>query len=108
MVGLTPLVLAAVVMAVAVALTTLVRLLTRGLGFSAEQPAVIITLSIGLVVATAAYVIASRRALRKVAAWQREGSSAQATAALWALAFTAVVVLVPVLLAVVLPQHPAP
>jgi len=40
--------------------------------------------------------------------WQRDGTTRQANAASWALTATALIIVLPVLLAIILPQHPAP
>jgi len=47
-------------------------------------------------------------ALRQVDSWQRAGDASPATVTLWSLGATALLVLLPVLLAWLLPQHPAP
>jgi hypothetical protein len=44
--------------------------------------------------------------LRRVAAWQGDGTVHQATGALCALGITVLLVLLPLVLAVLLPQHP--
>jgi hypothetical protein len=46
--------------------------------------------------------------LRRVAAWQQAGAAVQADAALWALGATSLVIVIPILLAILLPQHPFP
>jgi hypothetical protein len=46
--------------------------------------------------------------MRHVALWQQEAAELQARATLWALVITALIVMLPVVLAVVVPQHPAP
>lgn len=107
--GLTPLALLAIVVAVTVALTKLVLQLTISQAFlNVEQPAVVFVFGFGVVIAAVVYTIACVRALRRTGAWQREGSRTKANAALWALTLTAIVVLAPVLVAIALPQHPAP
>jgi hypothetical protein len=52
--------------------------------------------------------MACRRALARIHAWQLAGQRRAAAAAMITLCMTAVFVLLPVLLATMLPQHPAP
>ena len=66
------------------------------------------TLIAGLVLAIVVIAIAVWRVLRRVAAWQQAGAAVQANAALWALGATALVIVIPILLAILLPQHPFP
>jgi hypothetical protein len=105
--GLIPLGLLLLIVAVTVLLTALARQLFASSGFFAQQQAAVIVLIAGLVVALAVYIIAVVRTLRSITAWQRGGVGGQARAALLALGVTALVVLLPVVLAIVLPQHPA-
>ncbi|SRR6266496_5316934 len=107
-VGLIPLGLLLLIGAVTVLLTALARQIVASSGFFAQQQASVIVLIVGLVVALVAYVIAIVRTLRWVKVWQRGGAGGQARATLLALRFSALVVLLPVVLAIVLPQHPAP
>jgi uncharacterized membrane protein len=108
LVGFIPLGLLLLIGAVTILLTALARQLVASSGFFAQQQASVIVLIAGLVVALVVYIIAIVRALRSITAWQRSGVSGQARAALLALGFTALVVLLPVVLAIVLPQNPAP
>ena len=108
LIGLIPLGLLLLIGAVTVLLTALVRQLVASSGFFAQQQASIIVLIAGLVVALAVFIIAIVRTMRNITLWQRGGAVDQARAALLALGFTALVVLLPVVLAIVLPQNPAP
>jgi ABC-type bacteriocin/lantibiotic exporter with double-glycine peptidase domain len=108
LVGLIPLGLLLLVVAVTVLLTALARQLVASSGFFAQQRASVIVLIAGLVVALVVYVVAIVRTLRWVKVWQRGGASGQARATLLALGFSALVVLLPVVLAIMLPQNPAP
>jgi uncharacterized membrane protein YidH (DUF202 family) len=108
LIGLIPLGLLAGIVALGVIATTLVRQLVAGSGFFVQQQAALITLIAGLILAIAIYAVALWRILRRVAAWQQDGKKAQASATLWALGATALIVVLPVLLALLLPQHPAP
>ncbi len=105
--GLMPL-LSLALFGLALLLTAGVRIATAEQGFFAQQRYAVIVLGIGLALATIAYGLLCRAALRRARAWLVEGSGRAATAAYWALGATALVVLLPVLLAVLLPQHPAP
>lgn len=107
-VGWIPLGLLAVMVAITIALTGLGRQLFADLGFFAQQQASLIVLIAGLLLACAIYVVAFWRTLQRVSIWQQEGKRAQANATLWTLAATALIVVIPVLLAVLWPQHPAP
>ena len=106
--GLIPLGLLIVIVAVTVALTALARQLFVGSGFFAQQQAAVIVLIAGLLLACIVYAVALWRTLRSVSIWQQEEKRAQASAALWVLGATALIVVVPVLLVLLLPQHPAP
>lgn len=106
--GLGPLVLLAVFVVLAAVLTALARQLAAGSGFFAQQQAVLGTLIAGLVLAIVVFAIAVWRVLRRVVAWQRAGAVVQAKAALWALGATALVIVLPILLGLLLPQYPAP
>jgi uncharacterized membrane protein len=108
LVGLIPLGLLLLVVAITVLLTALARQLLASSGFFAQQQASVIVLIAGLVVALVVYIIAIVRSMRNITLWQRSGAAGQARAALLALGCTALVVLLPVVLAIVLPQNPAP
>ena len=106
--GFIPLGLLLLVAVMTVLLTALVRQLVASSGFFAQQQASVIVLIVGLLVALVIYIIALVRTLRKITSWQRNSMIHQARAALLALGVAALVVLLPVILAIVLPQNPAP
>jgi hypothetical protein len=108
LIGLIPLGLLAVIVLLAVVTTALAREVTAGGGFYAQQEAALITLVVGLVLAVVVFAIACWRVLHHVGLWQKAGEAVQAAATLWTLGCTALVVLSPILLALLLPQHPAP
>ncbi len=108
LIGLIPLGLLAGVVLIAVVATALARELTAGGGFYIQQQAALITLIVGLVLAIVVFAIACWRVLYQVALWQKAGVVVQAAATLWTLGFTALVIISPILLAILLPQHPAP
>lgn len=106
--GSIPLGLLLLIVAITILLTALVRQLVASSGFFVQQQASLIVLIAGLVVALIVYIIAIVRTLKSVTTWQRSSAFGQARAALLALGLTALIVLLPVVLAIVLPQHPAP
>ena len=108
LVGLIPLGLLAGVIVLALAITRLIREVVATAGFFVQQQASLITLITGLILAIAVYVVSIWLTLRRVAAWQREGAADRARSTLWTLGVTALVVVLPVVVAIVLPQHPAP
>ncbi len=108
LIGLVPLGLLIGIVVVSLLLTALAHQIFAASGFFAQQQASVIVLIVGLVLAVAVYAVATWRVLRRVGIWQQERAAIQARAALWVLAVTALVVVVPVLLALLLPQHPAP
>ena len=108
LVGFIPLGLLLLVVAITVLLTALARQLVASSGFFVQQQASMIVLIVGLVVALVVYIIAIVRTMRNITSWQRSGADGQARAALLALGFTVLIVLLPVVLAIVLPQNPAP
>ena len=105
--GLIPLGLLLLIVAITLLLTALARQLVASSGFFAQQQASVLVLIAGLVVALVVYVVAIVRTLRWVKVWQRGGAGDQARATLLALGFSALVVLLPMVLAIVLPQNPA-
>ena len=107
LIGLAPLLALVVVAAASVVLTIVARQLTLGQGFFVEQRITALVLGAGLALAALVYVIGCVRTLRRARAWQAAGDAARAAGTLWALGITAVLVVVPVVVAVLLPQHPA-
>ena len=108
LVGLVPLGLLALIIVVALALAALARQLTAASGFYTQQQAALIILIAGFILALIVYVVAIVLTMRRIAAWQENGIAVQARAALWSLGITALIVILPLLLAILLPQHPAP
>ncbi len=108
LVGLIPLGLLVVVLALVLAITALTRQLLATSGFFVQQEWVLIVLIAGMVLAIVVYAGSIWRILRRVATWQQAGMRGQARFALWALGATALVVIIPVLLTLLLPQRPAP
>ena len=108
LVGLIPLGLLAGVVVITLLVTALARQLVAGSGFFVQQQTALITLIVGLILAIVVYAVAIWRVLRHVKIWQQDGTITQANAALWALTATALITVMPVVLAIILPQHPAP
>ena len=108
LIGFVPLALLVVIVVIALAVTALIRQFFASSGFFVEQQAVLITLITGLIIALVIFVVSIVLTLRRVAAWQKIGAKKPSNAALWALGITTLIVFLPVLLAIVLPQSPAP
>ncbi|PWT70221.1 MAG: hypothetical protein C5B60_12440 [Chloroflexi bacterium] len=106
--GLEPLVPLLLTVMVTLGLAWLARQITAGAGFYTQQWADGIIVVLGILGGALALAGFSARVLRQVRAWQESGLSAQAGAALWGLVAVALVVVLPVLLAIAIPQHPAP
>ncbi len=94
---LAPLLIAAGMVILTVLLTAVVRTLSASQGFLVERELAVTVLVVGLALTALAYGLACYRLFRR-------GRSVD----MIALRITALVVLIPVLLAIVLPQHPAP
>lgn len=106
--GFTPIALLLILVALSMLATTGVRVATAGLGFGAQHPILVIVLAGGLVIGAITYTVSCVRVLRRLSAWQRAGATVRASGALWALGIGAVILLVPLILAALWPQHPAP
>jgi hypothetical protein len=105
--GLAPVALLAAVGALAVLATTLARTVTAGEPFLTQQPLLVSTFGIGLFVAFGAWIAGCVWALGRARTWGRTGAPLAAAATFWALSASALVTVLPVLLAVLIPQHPA-
>lgn len=108
LVGLAPLGALIVMVLLTVLLTVLARLLFADAGFFAQQQATVIVLIAGLILSIAGFGLVVWRVLRHVALWQLIEAKARARAALWTLGVSALVIVMPLLLAFLLPQHPFP
>jgi hypothetical protein len=106
-VGLTPAAFLYVGAVAAYLLTSLVRVVTTGLGFLTQLPIVNVAITICLLLLAVGYVFVAVWAFRQAKAWREAGEPTAATATLWGLDVSALLVLVPVLVAILLPQHPA-
>ena|SRR5947209_6425917 len=106
--GLRPLALLVAILIVTLLLDMLIRMLDVAAGFFVQQNIALTTAIVGFGAAIVVYIIAIVRTLKHVETWQQEGATKPARLALWSLGITALVVVLPVLVAIVLPQHPAP
>lgn len=99
--GLIPLEVLFIAIVLTLALTSMVLLLTTSLAFYVREQVMMVLAVSGLVVTVAAYGIGCIAAMRRIKRWQQTGMSNEARGALWTLAATALLVLLPLLLAVV-------
>lgn len=106
--GLMPLIRLVVLLALAVILPLIARLVLGGQGFATQQEVAVIALVVMLLIAAIVYTISLVGVFRRMREWRESGKWASATAALWALVATALIVVLPVIVAVLWPQHPAP
>ncbi|HEY7021576.1 MAG TPA: hypothetical protein VH349_10700 [Ktedonobacterales bacterium] len=86
---------------------TLMRVATTGLGFLTQLPILNVTSMLCLVALAVGFTLVSVRAFRRARRWRQDGETTAANAALWGLVVSALLVFVPVLVAILLPQHPA-
>jgi hypothetical protein len=108
LVGGLPIALFAVLASATLLLATLARTLTVSSGFFVQQQAALIVLVVGGLLAAVGYVVAIIWAWRHLHHWFLAGASAPWIGALAVLAVTVLLVLLPLILAFVVPQHPAP
>lgn len=106
--GLTPLIRLIVLFAIALALQTIIRFALSSQSFAAQQEVEVIALAAMLLMAAIVYAASLVGVFRRMRAWRESGYAAQATAALWMLVVTALIVTLPVIVAALWPQHPAP
>jgi hypothetical protein len=106
-VGLTPAAFFYLGILVGFGVVSLLRLATNGLGFLTQLPILNVTSLLCVVALAVGVTLVSVRVFRQARRWREVGETTAANAVLWGLAASALLVLVPVLLAVLLPQHPA-
>jgi hypothetical protein len=106
--GLVPLVILAGFSVITLALTLATKQIADGIDFATRDWLVAGTIIIGLIASAVAYIVALVATFRRWRTQAREGDNAGATGMLWALIVTALVVVVPVVVAALVPQHPAP
>lgn len=106
--GIAPACLVVVILAIAIGLAALARLVTASLTFDVQQLTTLIVVAVGLLAAACVYAVLCVRALRQVGRWQRAGAAARARGALIGLWLSALIMVLPLLAAALFPQHPAP
>ena len=106
--GLIPLLLLAIIVIVTLLITAFARQWVASSGFFRQQQVALIVLIAGFILAILAFAIAIWRVSEQIKDWQQDGLVKPGRAALWALGITVLIVLLPVVLAIVLPQNPAP
>ena len=106
--GLIPLLLLAILVVATIFVTAFVRQSASGSGFFVWERDALITLIMGMVLALIVYIVALLLVLRTTTRWVQGRLTIRSAAALWTLACTALIVLLPVIIAVLLPQSPAP
>lgn len=110
-VGGIPLALALIMAGLAAGGAALIRALIGPAGadgFLAWQGATTAIWCGGLLLAAIVYGVAAALALRRAATWRRAGLTRRAAAVHWSLLVVALLLLAPVILALALPQYPAP
>ncbi len=106
--GLAPAALVALTVAMGAAVTALARVIASPSGFLIWQWVAVAVWGVSLLIAAIVYIVSARLALRNAAAWQRMGLTTPSTIAYGALVVSALLMLLPMILGVTLPQHPAP
>lgn len=106
--GIVPLLALALLVTVTLIVTALVRQSFQNAGFFVWQQNALIALIAGMVLALLVYIVLLVLVIRTVARWQNNGLTLRRASTLWTLVITACIVLLPVLIAVLLPQSPAP
>jgi hypothetical protein len=86
---------------------SLLRVATSGLGFLTQLPVLNVASVLCLVALAVGLTLVSVRVFRQAQRWRESGETTAATAVLLGLAASALLVLIPVLVAIMLPQHPA-
>lgn len=108
LVGGAPIALLATIFGAALLISLFARMLTASGGFFAQQQATLIVLVVGSALAALGYISAIIWAWR----WQRRqylaGAITSTRGALTSLVLTSLLMLLPLILAAVLPPHPAP
>ncbi len=106
--GLMPLVILAAVLGVFWEISAIARLFATPYGIDAIQRAELATVGGGLAVGFVIFLITAIRTLQGVRERHRASAHLEATITLACFAFTLLILLMPLLLALAQPQHPAP
>ena len=86
---------------------SLMRVATTGLGFLTQLPILNVMSVLCLVALAVGFTLVSVRVFRQARKWRQDGETPAANAVLWGLGLSALLVLIPMLVAILLPQHPA-
>ncbi len=105
--GLTPVGLFAGSAIVTVALTALARVLFTPAGYDIQKPFELGLTAIGFISAIVLYIISVRRTWLSAKTLEEQGLAQRAQRLRWTLVAGSLLLLVPFLLGIVLPQHPA-
>jgi hypothetical protein len=105
--GLAPALFFYVGILVGFGVVSLLRVATSGLGFLTQLPVLNVTSMLCLVALAVGFTLVSVRVFRGARVRREAGETTAANAVLWGLAASVLLVLVPVLVAILLPQHPA-
>jgi hypothetical protein len=106
--GLLPLVILVALLALFWEASVIGRLFATPYGIDAVQRTEMVTAGGGLVVALIVYLISMTRTLQGVREHQKSGSQLEASVTLTVLIFCIIVTLIPLFIALMMPQHPAP
>ena len=107
-IGLIPLGLLVATIGLSIGFAILARLVSVPAGFLVWRWIVEGIWVGGLVIAAVVFLYATFRVLRVANRWQRVRLQSQASGVFWALGISALLILLPLLIAVMLPQQPAP
>lgn len=106
--GLLPLTVLGVTVSATFVIVALTRQSIPASAFVAQQQADLRVLLIGSLIVLLAFALAVLFLLRRIARWQKQGLVHRARISLWLLVATAAIIVLPVVIAVLLPQQPAP
>jgi hypothetical protein len=106
-VGLAPAALLYVGILAGFGVVSLLRVASTGLGFLTQLPVLNVVSALCLVALAVGFTLVSVRVFRQARRWREDGETMAANAVLWGLGASALLILAPVLLAILLPQHPA-
>jgi len=105
--GLIPLALLIGSLLITLAATAVARALVAGAGFPTQDLVLPLVFGVGLLATIVVYISVTARAIRRLRQWQVDGDIWRASGGLWALGVTGILIVLPIVLAFVLPQSPA-
>jgi hypothetical protein len=105
--GLIPLALLIGSLLITLAATAVARALVAGAGFATQQLVLPLVFGVGLLATIVVYISVTAQAIRRLRQWQADGDFGRASGNLWALGVTGILIVLPIVLAFVLPQSPA-